>query len=140
MTIRLFASTYFIASLFSVLFFAASLSAQETPKSQVPIAGVITDELAGLVDTPAVSGYESEVGKMICKRFAAFHPVTDNMGNVIITMGSGSPNRLIVPPIDEPAFVVSEITADGYLRVQRLPQFGLPSIFNELYAAQPVKI
>src|ERR1700723_2289481 len=140
MTIRLFASTYFIASLFSVLFFAASLSAQETPKSQVPIAGVITDELAGLVDTPAVSGYESEVGKMICKRFAAFHPVTDNMGNVIVTMGSGSPNRRIVTPIDEPGFVVSEITPDGYLRVQRLPQFGLPPVFNELYAAQPVKI
>jgi putative aminopeptidase FrvX len=114
--------------------------AQAAQKSSVPVAGVITDELAPLVDTPGISGYEAEVSKVISKRLAALHPVTDNMGNVFVTMGSGSPNRLIVTPIDEPGFVVSEITADGYLRVQRLPQFGLPPVFNELYAAQPVKI
>jgi putative aminopeptidase FrvX len=125
---------------FSFLLFTASLNAQALPKPQAPVAGVITDELAPLVDTPGVSGYEGEVGKIISKRLAAFHPVTDNLGNVIVTMGSGSPSRLIVTPIDEPGFVVSEITSDGYLRVQRLPQFGLPPIFNELYAAQPVKI
>ena len=114
--------------------------AQAAQKSSVPVAGVITDELAPLVDTPGISGYEAEVSKIISKRLAALRPVTDNMGNVFVTMGSGSPNRLIVTPIDEPGFVVSEITADGYLRVQRLPQFGLPPVFNELYAAQPVKI
>jgi putative aminopeptidase FrvX len=127
-------------SLSASLLFAVSLNAQATQKPQVPVAGVVTDELAPLVDTPGVSGYEGEISKVISKRLAAFHPVTDNMGNVIVTMGSGSPSRLIVTPIDEPGFVVSEITADGYLRVQRLPQFGLPPIFNELYAAQPVKI
>src|SRR6202035_4067575 len=68
------------------------------------------------------------------------HPKTDNLGDLIVTIGSGSPNRLIVTPIDEPGFVVSGITDDGYLRVQRLPQSGLPPIFNELYSAQPVKI
>jgi putative aminopeptidase len=114
--------------------------AQAAQKSSVAVAGVITDELAPLVDTPGISGYEAEVGKIISKRLAALRPVTDNMGNVFVTMGSGSPNRLIVTPIDEPGFVVSEIAADGYLRVQRLPQFGLPPVFNELYAAQPVKI
>ena len=114
--------------------------AQAAQKSSLPVAGVITDELAPFVDTPGISGYEAEVSKIISKRLVDLHPVTDNMGNVIVTMGSGSPNRLIVTPIDEPGFVVSEITADGYLRVQRLPQFGLPPVFNELYTAQPVKI
>ena len=42
--------------------------------------------------------------------------------------------------MDEPGFVVSEITADGYVRVQRLPQGGMPAMFNELASAQPVKI
>src|ERR1700721_1970822 len=114
--------------------------AQAAQKTSLPVAEVITDELAPFVDTPGISGYEAEVGKIISKRLVDLHPVTDNMGNVIVTMGSGSPNRLIVTPIDEPGFVVSEITSDGYLRVQRLPQFGLPPIFNELYSAQPVKI
>ena len=59
---------------------------------------------------------------------------------MIVTIGSGAPHRLIVTPIDEPGFVVSEITPDGYLRVQRLPQNGLPPIFNEMYSAQPVRL
>jgi putative aminopeptidase FrvX len=64
----------------------------------------------------------------------------DNLGDVIVTVGSGAPHRLIVTPIDEPGFVVSGITDDGYLRLQRLPQSGLPPIFNELYSAQPVRV
>ena len=64
----------------------------------------------------------------------------DNLGDVIVTIGSGSPRRLIVAPIDEPGFIVSGITDEGYLRLQRLPQTGLPPIFNQLYSAQPVKV
>src|SRR5271156_3332588 len=129
----------FILPTFCFAILTCSLSAQIPPApegSHNPSQNI----LSRLVDTPAVSGYESELGKAIRTDLAAFHPATDNMGNVTITMGAGSPNRLIVTPVDEPGFVVSEITADGYLRVQRLPQFGLPPVFNELYAAQPVKI
>jgi putative aminopeptidase FrvX len=121
------------------IFNVGSLSAQIVPghsASYSPSQAV----LSRLVETPAVSGYESEVGKIVRTGLAAFHPTTDNLGDVIVTIGSGAPNHLIVTPIDEPGFVVSEITSDGYLRVQRLPQFGLPPIFNELYAAQPVEI
>jgi putative aminopeptidase FrvX len=140
MKLRALASAYFIVSFLTSLLVAASLNAQAALRPQASVSGVITYELTPLVDTPGISGYEAEVGKIISKRLVDLHPVTDNMGNVIVTMGSGSPNRLIVTPIDEPGFVVSEITTDGYLRVQRLPQFGLPPVFNELYAAQPVKI
>ena len=74
-------------------------------------------------------------------KLAAFHPVVDNLGDVIVTIGSGAPHRLIVTPIDEPGFVVSAITPDGYLRLERLPQAGnLPPIFNALYSAQAVKV
>ena len=90
--------------------------------------------------TPAVSGYEKQLEDEISKELKNFHPVTDNLGDVVVTIGSGAPHRLIVTPIDEPGFVVSEITADGYLRVQRLPQGGLPPIYNEMYSAQPVRI
>lgn len=96
--------------------------------------------LTEFVDTPAVSGYEGQLEREIRTRIADLHPKTDNLGDVIVTMGSGSPNRLIVTPIDEPGFIVSDVTPDGYLRVQRLPQFGLPPMYNELYAAQPVQI
>jgi putative aminopeptidase len=97
-------------------------------------------QLEELVGTPAVSGYENQLADKIRAKLKALHPATDNLDDVIVTIGSGAPHRLLVAPLDEPGFVVSEITPDGYLRVQRLPQNGLPPIFNEMYAAQPVRI
>lgn len=97
-------------------------------------------DLREFVETPAVSGYENQLGEKIRAKIAAFHPVTDNLGDVIVTIGSGAPRQLLVAPMDEPGFIVSGITQDGYLRLERLPQSGLPPIFNELYSAQPVKV
>jgi putative aminopeptidase len=107
--------------------------------SQTPRAKT-AQELDELVQIPGISGYENKLAETIRSKISALHPKTDNLGDVIVTIGTGAPNRLIVTPIDEPGFVVSGITDDGYLRVQRLPQGGLPPIFNELYSAQPVKI
>src|SRR5580704_545102 len=102
--------------------------------------GNLLDELKWFVENPAPPGYEGAVADGIRSETAKLHPTTDNLGDVIVTIGSGAPHRLIVTPIDEPGFVVSQITPDGYLRLQRLPQGGLPPIFNELYSAQPVRI
>ena len=130
-----------VVALVVVLAIMTNAGAVFAQASKDPLAFFLSQgDLPELVATPGVSGYETELSQKISKQLAALHPLTDNIGNVIVTIGSGSPNRLIVTPIDEPGFVVSEITADGYLRVQRLPQFGLPPVFNELYAAQPVKI
>ena len=103
-------------------------------------SGAPANALRDFVETPAVSGYENLLTKKIRDHIASLHPVTDNLGDVIVTVGSGTPRRLIVTPIDEPGFVVSAITDDGYLRLQRLPRPGLPPIFNELYSAQPVRV
>jgi len=102
--------------------------------------GALPQRLDELVGTSAVSGYENQLADKIREQLRRLQPTTDNLGDVIVTIGSGAPHRLIVTPIDEPGFVVSEITPDGYLRVQRLPQGGLPPIFNEMYSAQPVRI
>src|SRR5271170_3973538 len=102
--------------------------------------GALPERLDEFVGTSAVSGYENQLADKIREQLRRLQPTTDNLGDVIVTIGSGAPHRLIVTPIDEPGFVVSEITPDGYLRVQRLPQGGLPPIFNEMYSAQPVRI
>jgi putative aminopeptidase FrvX len=72
------------------------------------------------------------------ERLQEHAPKTDNLGNTWVTIGSGAPHRLIVAPIDEPGYVVSEITADGYLRVQRLPQAPPNPVFDALHFAQPI--
>jgi putative aminopeptidase len=124
--------------LFSIFCFPSAAQPQNAP-AKVP--GDLASDLKEFVETPSVSGYEHELAEKIRAKVAAFHPVVDNLGDVIVTIGSGAPHRLIVTPIDEPGFVVSGITPDGYLRLQRLPQAGnLPPIFNALYSAQPVRI
>jgi putative aminopeptidase len=125
--------------LFSTLLFASCSLAQNAPAA----AGLV-DDLRSLVETPAVPGYETQVAAQIAKRLKAISPsfkvATDEQSNVTVTLGSGSPHRLIAASMDEPGFVVSNITPEGYLTLQRLPQGGNLPLFNELYAAQPVKI
>ena len=91
-------------------------------------------------ETPAVSGHEQQLGEEIKRELSGFglSPQVDNMGNVTVTWGSGAPHRLIVTAIDEPGYVVSEITAEGYLRVQRLPQAAPNPVFDSLEFTQPV--
>ena len=119
---------------FSVLLAASSARAQSG------VSGSFAADMRDLVATPVVPGYERQLSQAISYEVAALHPAVDNLGDVTVTIGSGAPHRLIVTPIDEPGYVVSGITDDGYLRLQRLPQSGLPPIFNELYSAQPVKV
>lgn len=104
------------------------------------VPGNLLSDMQQLVQTPAVPGYEQELSRAMAQRLGAYSPKLDGLGDVVITLGSGSPNRLLVAPLDEPGYVVSDITAQGYLRLQRLPQFGALPLFNELYSAQPVKL
>lgn len=86
----------------------------------------------------AVSGYEGSLATAIRERVKSLGPKTDNLGNVYVTIGTGTPHRLIAVAMDEPGYVVSGITDDGYLRVQRLPQGAVTPVFDVLNFAQPV--
>src|SRR6266403_114777 len=86
----------------------------------------------------AVSGREERLAAAILERVKTLGPKTDNLGNVYVTVGSGAPHKLIAVAMDEPGYVVSGITPDGYLRVQRLPQAAVTPIFDVLNFAQTV--
>ncbi|HZU33503.1 MAG TPA: M20/M25/M40 family metallo-hydrolase [Candidatus Angelobacter sp.] len=142
MSIRLlrFVVTFFLMAVLQDGHAQTSAPAKQSAQSSPSMIEVLRE----IVETPAVTGYEQSVSKMIAARVKAlpqhYEVKIDNLSNVLVTVGSGSPNRLIVAPIDEPGFVVSGITPDGYLTLQRLPQGGNLPLFNELYAAQPVKL
>ncbi len=97
-------------------------------------------DLTKFVETPAVSGYEQALGKEIRAAVSKWKPQSDAIGNIVVTIGSGSPHRLIATPMDEPGYVVSGITPDGFLRIQRLPQTAPNPVFDILYSAEPVHI
>jgi putative aminopeptidase FrvX len=125
-----------IAAAYSVLMFGfGSASAQKSL-----VQGDLLNDLRELVETPAVPGYEQQVAARIAEKLKGFSPKVDTQSNVVVTIGTGSPHRLIVASMDEPGYVVSGITPDGYLTLQRVPQAGNLPLFNELYSAQPVRI
>jgi putative aminopeptidase FrvX len=97
-------------------------------------------DLREVVARPAVSGYEHWLADALKAKLARLNPQSDNLGNVWVTLGSGSPHRLLVTPMDEPEYIVSAITEDGLLRLQRLPQQAPHPLFDQLHAAQPVVI
>jgi putative aminopeptidase FrvX len=100
----------------------------------------LRQELVKFVETPAIPGYEQTLAKEIQHELMKWKPQIDTIGNVVVTIGSGAPHRVIVTPMDEPGYIVSNITSDGYLRVQRLPQTAPNPIFDSLYSAEPVYI
>jgi len=97
-----------------------------------------TPSVGQLSSIPAVTGHEQALTKGIRDELKNFSPKTDNLGNVWVTFGEGAPHRLIATAIDEPGYVVSGITEDGFLRVQRLPQAAPNGVFDSLSFAQPV--
>ena len=104
-------------------------------------AGAAPD-LAALSRIAAVSGYEQTRAVAVQRDLDAMglHSHADNLDDVWVTVGSGSPHRLIVAAIDQPGYAVSGITPQGYLRVERLPQKPPNAVFDTLSFAQPVRV
>lgn len=75
-----------------------------------------------LMSIPAPLGYESAMADSIAGMLAGSGAVTrDRAGNVLLSLGRGSPSRLVACPMDEPGWVVGGVRDDGYLTIRRLP-------------------
>jgi putative aminopeptidase FrvX len=127
-------------TIFNSAFSAVLLMACAAGYSPAAAGQDLHHELAKFVETPGIPGYEQVLAKEIQKDLAKWKPQIDTIGNVVVMIGSGAPHRVIVTPMDEPGYIVSNITPDGYLRVQRLPQTAPNPIFDSLYSAEPVYI
>jgi putative aminopeptidase FrvX len=94
-----------------------------------------------LVETPGVSGDEAAVRDVIAAALPKWaKPRVDSMGNLIVTLGSGSPHVLLVTNIDEDGFIVSRVGDDGYLRLQRYTSGIQHRLFEQYHYSQPVVI
>ncbi len=85
---------------------ADRLSAQDLP--------ALTTRLSTMT---AVSGYESALADSVQRLLPG--STRDRLGDVILTLGSGEPRRLAYCGLDEPGYVVGNITGDGFLRLRR---------------------
>jgi putative aminopeptidase FrvX len=101
----------------------------------------IKSRLVQLLSVPGISGHEQAVRAEIEMLLPISARVrADNMGNIVLRTGSGSPHTLIIAPLDEPGVLVSGITDDGYLRVHRHTGSAGPALATQFLIGQPVLI
>ena len=73
------------------------------------------EALASWIGLDAPTGREASAMQIVRQVMPDWR--ADSAGNLIIRRGSGRPRRVVACGIDVPAYAVSEITDDGYLRV-----------------------
>ena len=97
--------------------------------------------LQQLINVPGVSGYEARVREAIEMSLPTGARVrADNLGNIVLRTGNGTPHTLIVAPLDEPGFVVSAIADDGYLRVHRPGSGPGVRLWSQFFVGQPIHV
>ena len=73
--------------------------------------------LKELLDASGVSGYENEIGQVICRELkkSCGQVDIDGFGNVIAKKGSGPKKIMLAAHMDEIGFVVKHISKEGYV-------------------------
>lgn len=97
------------------------------------------ERLLRLARVPGVSGHENDVRQAVSSMLpSTLRAETDTFGNLMIRLGSGTPRTLVVAPLDEPGYVVSGVTEEGYLRLHRHTVGLTHPLAHEYHVGQPV--
>jgi putative aminopeptidase FrvX len=75
-------------------------------------------DLTVLMEVLSVSGREEQAAEAVLERLPEGLSERDRLGNVVVTLGKGSPRRLLACGLDEPGFLVTKVREDGYLRLR----------------------
>jgi putative aminopeptidase FrvX len=118
------------SALLAGLFFLSNL----TPLHAV----TLDDEVQAFLQVPAVSGREDAAADFIAGRLQGAQ--RDALGNVVLTVGSGEPRRLVACALGEPGLIVSGIREDGYLRVVPAGMDLTGSLWTQSFEGQTVVI
>ncbi len=96
-------------------------------------------ELCRLADLRAPSGRERPVIEYVRQRLGELAEI-DNTGSLTIGYGSGAPHTLLIAGVDEPGYLVSGVSSDGYLRLQRLADPAPSYQFDTYFRGWPVQV
>ena len=64
----------------------------------------------------------------------------DQLGNLILRKGSGSPRRVVACALDRPGFAVTEITDDGYLRLREVGGGRQHPLLIQFHEGQRIRV
>ena len=103
----------------SVAIAPATIAAQAVTEASGAAGAARTDTyrsaVAGWIALATPPGYERRATDVIQQHYPGW--TRDLLGNLTLRRGSGSPRRVVACDLDDPGFVVTEITDDGYLRL-----------------------
>jgi len=105
------------------------------------IAQTLKERFVQLVQTQGLAGYEGDVRTAVQAQLPSWaNPRVDELGNLILTLGSGEPHLALVASLDEDGYVVSRITDDGFLRLHRPTSGSSTRLADQFMVGQPVVI
>lgn len=118
---------------------ASALFAPVRARAQDTLSlGPYSRAVATWISLEATPGTEELAAGRIQSAVPGF--VADQMGNLIKHVGDGSPHRVVACAIDETGYVVSQITDDGYLRVQMAGNGKHPALWDQYHEGQRVVV
>ena len=107
----------------------------------VPVTYAQTGDVATLASWVALTvpaGHEDRIAQQLADQLTGW--TLDRHGNLVKTTGQGQPRRIVACGLDWLSFAVSQITADGYLRLHRIgPGSGHP-LWDQAHEGQHVRI
>jgi putative aminopeptidase len=95
------------------------------------------DAIASWVALDSATGYENRTAPGLA---AALGWSADPWGNVVTTVGSGSPHHVVACALDRPSYAVSQIRDDGYLRLHRIGRGSPHPLWDQQFEAQQVRV
>lgn len=101
-------------------------------------AATLDEEVQAFLQIPAVSGREDAAAEFIAGRLRGAQ--RDALGNVLLTVGSGEPRRLVACGLGESGLIVSGIREDGYLRVVPAGEDLTGALWMQSFEGQTVVI
>jgi putative aminopeptidase len=123
-----------LLALLGLLLLAASSPAPPAPPDNRGAA------LEAALRLAAVTGREEPMAELVRSQLAGLPVSRDALGNVVVTLGSGAPRRLVACPLDEPGFVVTRIQEDGYLRLAPAGRAPVGALWEQAHQGQAVVI
>ena len=103
-----------------------------------PVTDRDLEAIASWVAVDVATGYEGRAAPALARALGEWR--ADRWGNGVATVGSGSPHRIVACALDRPSYAVSQITADGYLRVHRIGRGSRHPLWDQQFEAQQVRL
>jgi putative aminopeptidase FrvX len=94
--------------------------------------------IASWVAVDTATGYEGRTSPALAAALGNW--TADAWGNIVATIGSGSPHHVVACALDRPSYAVTQIRDDGYLRLHRIGRGSRHPLWDQQFEAQQVRI